>query len=512
MRIAIIVGTRPEIIKMSPIIRECQRQKLDYFILHTGQHYSYDMDRVFFENLNLPDPHYNLDVGSGSHGEQTGKMLIGIEKVLLKEKPDIVLVQGDTNTVAAGTLAASKLGIKVGHVEAGLRSFDRNMPEEANRVLSDHLSDYLFAPTEESINNLLKEGIGKNKIHLAYNTITDAVYQSIDIARQKSTILEELGLKTNEYFLVTAHRQENVDDEDRLNGIFQGLNSIASSYSCKIVFPIHPRTLKRVNEFGINVPEKINIIDPVGFLDFLQLEANARLIITDSGGLQEESCILGVPCVTLRDNTERPETVEVGSNMLASTNPEMIEACAEIMLQKERNWDNPFGDGHSAKRIIETIRRELSDYLFVPIEDSITTLLQEGIDKNKMHLTYKTITKAFYPNVDIEGQTPSNESGIKIPDKIHIIGPAGFLDSLQLEANACLTITDSEGVHEESCILKAPCMTLRDNRESIEVDSKMPVAIGHKVIEKSAVKCSTKKETGKIHLVMDNLESDKLKY
>jgi UDP-N-acetylglucosamine 2-epimerase (non-hydrolysing) len=285
-------------------------------------------------------------------------MLMGIERILLTEKPDIVLVQGDTNTVAAGTLAASKLNIKVGHVEAGLRSFDRTMPEEINRVLSDHLSDYLFAPTKESVNNLLKEGIDENKIHLTYNTITDAVFQGIDIAKEKSTILEVLGVKSNEYFLVTAHRQENVDIKDRLNGIFQGLTSIAKSFSCTVLFPIHPRTLKRVNEFGIKIPEEIRIIEPVGFLDFLQLEANARLIITDSGGLQEESCILKVPCVTLRDNTERPETVEVGSNMLASTNPEKIRQFAEDMLKIERNWTNPFGDGQSAKRIIEIIRRE----------------------------------------------------------------------------------------------------------------------------------------------------------
>ena len=358
MKIAIIVGTRPEIIKMSPIIRECQRQELDFLILHTGQHYSYEMDRVFFENLNLPDPKYNLDVGSGSHGEQTGKMLIGIEDIIFKEKTDIVLVQGDTNTVAAGTLAASKLGIKVGHVEAGLRSFDRKMPEEINRVLSDHLSDYLFAPTQESVNNLLEEGIDKSKIHLTYNTITDAVYQGIDIAEQKSTILDKLDLKKNSYFLVTAHRQENVDIKERLDGIFHGLENIANSFSCTILFPMHPRTLKRVNEFDIKIPDNILIIEPLGFLDFLQLEANARLIITDSGGLQEESCILKVPCVTLRDNTERPETVDVGSNMLASTDPGRILQFAKKMLQKERNWNNPFGDGESAKRIIEITRRE----------------------------------------------------------------------------------------------------------------------------------------------------------
>ncbi|MEZ5335339.1 MAG: UDP-N-acetylglucosamine 2-epimerase (non-hydrolyzing) [Methanolobus sp.] len=200
MKIAIIVGTRPEIIKMSPLIRECQQNNLDFFILHTGQHYSYEMDKVFFENLDLPNPDYNLDVGSGSHGEQTGKMLTGIEGILLKENPDVVLVQGDTNTVAAGTLAASKIGIKVGHVEAGLRSFDRTMPEELNRILSDHLSDYLFAPTQESINNLVQEGIDESKIHLTYNTITDAVFQGIGIAEQKSTILKKLNLKKNSFF------------------------------------------------------------------------------------------------------------------------------------------------------------------------------------------------------------------------------------------------------------------------------------------------------------------------
>ncbi|MDK2840996.1 MAG: hypothetical protein PWQ17_501, partial [Anaerophaga sp.] len=225
---------RPNLVNLFVLIdsrHSPMKQDLDFILLHTGQHYSYEMDRVFFENLNLPDPNYNLDVGSGNHGEQTGKMLIGIENVLLEENPDVVLVQGDTNTVAAGTLAASKLGIKVGHVEAGLRSFDRTMPEELNRILSDHLSDYLFAPTQESVDNLLKEGIDKNNIHLAYNTITDAVYQGIEIAEQRSTILKKLNLKKNSYFLVTAHRQENVDIKDRLHGIFHGLDKTAKSFS-----------------------------------------------------------------------------------------------------------------------------------------------------------------------------------------------------------------------------------------------------------------------------------------
>lgn len=360
MKLCIILGTRPEIIKMCPIIRECVKLELNYFVIHTGQHYSYELDRVFFEQLELPDPDYNLDAGSGTHGEQTGKMLVGIEKVLMNEKPDIVFVQGDTNTVAAGTLAAVKLGIKVGHVEAGLRSYDRNMPEEINRILSDHLSDYLFVPTEEARSNLLKEGIDENKIFLTYNTITDSVYQNIQVAKKKSNILNKLNLGPNEYFLVTAHRQENVDVKDRILGIIDGLSLVSCTFSTSILFPIHPRTLRRIQEFNLELPECVQIIPPLGFLDFLNLEANAKLIITDSGGLQEESCILNVPCVTLRDNTERPETLAVGSNMLASTNPSSILECVNIMLSKENEWLNPFGDGTSSKQILSIVRRELS--------------------------------------------------------------------------------------------------------------------------------------------------------
>ncbi|MDM7912778.1 MAG: UDP-N-acetylglucosamine 2-epimerase (non-hydrolyzing), partial [Methanotrichaceae archaeon] len=210
MTIAIILGTRPEIIKMAPVIRECQRRSQDFFVIHTGQHYSYEMDRVFFEDLELPLPEYNLDVGSGDHGEQTGKIMSGVEKVLKKEQPNVVLVQGDTNTVMAGALAASKLHIKVGHVEAGLRSYDRNMPEEINRVVADHVSDYLFAPTKIARKNLLAEGIADDKISITGNTIVDSVYQNLEIARKKVQALEALGLSGREYFLATVHRAENV--------------------------------------------------------------------------------------------------------------------------------------------------------------------------------------------------------------------------------------------------------------------------------------------------------------
>jgi UDP-N-acetylglucosamine 2-epimerase (non-hydrolysing) len=353
--ISIILGTRPEIIKMSPIIRECENQNLDYFILHTGQHYSYEMDRIFFEELELPEAKYNLDVGSGTHADQTGRIMIGVEEVLIKENPDVVLVEGDTNTVLAGALSAAKLHIKVGHVEAGLRSFDRRMPEEINRVLTDHISDYLFAPTDEAKKNLLREGINEDKIFVTGNTIVDAVYQNLEIAKRKVNALKALDLNPKEYFLVTAHRQENVDVKARLKGILRGLELIHEKLSLPVVFPIHPRTSKRIREFGLET-NGINLIDPLGFLEFLQLEANAKLVLTDSGGVQEETCILKVPCVTLRDNTERPETLEVGSNMIVGVNPESILEGVKTMLDKKTNWENPFGDGKAGEKIVEILK------------------------------------------------------------------------------------------------------------------------------------------------------------
>lgn len=355
MSIAVVLGTRPEIIKMAPVIRECQRRSLDYFVLHTGQHYSYEMDRVFFEQLELRQPKYNLDVGSGSHAEQTGKIMSGVEKILIKEKPDAILVQGDTNTVMAGSLAASKLHIKVGHVEAGLRSFDRNMPEEINRVVADHISDYLFAPTEIARDNLSREGIPENKISVTGNTIVDSVYQSKEIAERKVNVLDDLGLRPKEYFLVTAHRAENVDDGNRLKEIIKGLKLIKKEFGLPVVFSVHPRTKKMVQEFGLYF-DGIRAIEPVGFLEFLQLEANARLALTDSGGVQEETCILGVPCVTLRDNTERPETLEVKSNLLAGANAKAMLNGVKQMLQQGNGWKNPFGDGMASKWILQAFQ------------------------------------------------------------------------------------------------------------------------------------------------------------
>jgi len=357
MKISIVLGTRPEIIKMSSIIRECEKEGIDYFILHTGQHYSYNMDRIFFEQLELPEGKYNLDVGSGNHGAQTGKMLTEIEKILMKEKPDVVLVEGDTNTVLAGALAATKLHIKVGHVEAGLRSYFREMPEEINRVLTDHCSDYLFAPTEKSRRILINDGISDDKIFVTGNTIVDAVYQNMKIGKEKVNPLNDLNLKRKKYFLVTAHRQENVDDKSRFQGIFTGLELVSNEFGLPIIYPIHPRARKMMNEFGLKA-DGVEFIEPIDYLSFLQLEANAKLVLTDSGGVQEETCVLKVPCVTLRNNTERPETLEVGSNILAGTNPEKILNTTKEMAQKNINWENPFGDGKAGKKIVEILEQE----------------------------------------------------------------------------------------------------------------------------------------------------------
>ena len=354
MKVSIVLGTRPEIIKMSPVIRKLENLNMEYFILHTGQHYSYNLDRVFFEQLSLPEAGYNLDVGSGSHAEQTGRMLIGIEKVLSEEKPDVVLVQGDTNTALAGALSACKLGLDVGHVEAGLRSYDRRMPEEINRVLADHCSDFLFAPTEHSAKILMGEGLPQEKIFVTGNTIVDAIYQNIERPERARTI-EELGLGNGSYFLATVHRQENVDFESRVSSILKGLELASEYFNVPVVYPVHPRAKKMMDSFGFK-PD-LMLVDPVDFLSFLQLEKGADLILTDSGGVQEEACILGVPCVTLRDNTERPETVEVGANIVAGIKHDAILNKAKSMVNVLREWDNPFGQGKSASTIVDILRR-----------------------------------------------------------------------------------------------------------------------------------------------------------
>ena len=372
-KIAIIVGTRPEIIKCSPIIRLCEKRGVDYFIIHTGQHYDFNMDKIFFDELGIEPEMINLDVGSGSHAETTAKIISGIEKIFSELKPDVVLVQGDTNTVLAASLVSTKLHIQLGHVEAGLRSYDRRMPEEYNRIICDHISDYLFAPTKLAEKNLYAEGISKNdvlyydkiktpQVILTGNTIVDAIYENLDKAN-KSQIFSKLRIERGKYFLVTAHREENVDHRDKLFGILNGLKNIVEHYDIPIVFPIHPRTRKRLEEFGLmnqlNSIKNIKLIEPLGFFDLLALEANAKLVLTDSGGIQEETCSLRVPCVILRDRSDRSESLNIGASMLAGCDPDKILSMTEIMINKNRDWENPFGDGRAAERIIDYILKNV---------------------------------------------------------------------------------------------------------------------------------------------------------
>ncbi len=352
IKICIVVGTRPEIIKMSPVIRECQRRQLRFFIVHTNQHYSANLDKIFFSELKLPRPKYNLHANGGTPAEGSAAMLIGLEKILKKEKPTVVLVEGDTNTVLAGALAASRLNIKIGHVEAGLRSYFNEMPEERNRILTDHCSDFLFTPTQGAKNILKKEGMPLDSIFVVGNTIVDAVHQNLPLSKHKGTFKKT-------YFLATFHRAENVDNKKRLSGILAGLEAVSKEYNMRILCPLHPRTKDRIRTFSLPLPKGVEFIDPVGYLEFLWLESHAELVLTDSGGIQEEACILRVPCVTLRDNTERPETLAVGSNILAGATAKKIVSSTKKMLQIKKNWHNPFGDGKTAARIIDILTKEL---------------------------------------------------------------------------------------------------------------------------------------------------------
>lgn len=362
--VAFVLGTRPEIIKLAPVIRECERHAIEYTIIHTGQHYSDELDSVFFEQLELPTPDYNLQVGSQSHGRQTGEMLIGIEEVLLDEQPETVLVQGDTNSVLAGGLATSKLEMTLGHVEAGLRSFDREMPEETNRVAVDHIGDLLFAPTEQSQTYLREEGIPDDRIFVTGNTVVDAVQENASIAQTKSTVLRDLGLGSDSFALMTAHRAENVDDRDRFANILRGAGLVSDELGMPVVYPIHPRASAKLAEFDLVIPSDVRIVDSQAYLDFLHLQSEASVILTDSGGVQEEACVLGTPCVTLRDNTERPETIAVGANALAGTDPETILEETTNMYTTATNWENPLGDGTAAEQILDclgqTIAQEVS--------------------------------------------------------------------------------------------------------------------------------------------------------
>lgn len=364
-KVAVVVGTRPGIIKMSPLVKELDRRDIPNLLIHAGQHYSQNLDDTFFEDLNLRTPDYHLEQTKECefHGEQTAEMLQGIEQVLIAEKPKVVLVCGDANYNLAGALAARKLQIVVGHVEAGLRSEDWSMPEEHNRIIIDHISEHLFAPTDEARQNAIRDNV-KGEIHVTGNTVVDAVYENKDIAADSSDILDTLKIEPKGYFLVTAHREENVDNVDNLSSIINILKEVDTEYDEEIIFSIHPRTVKMLERFDlkheINSIDSLNIIDPVGYFDFLQLESNAFMILTDSGGIQEEACILQIPCVTMRANTERPETVSVGANIVAGVEQESVMQAIETMKTTTKEWENPFGDGDAAKRIINVSEAHLN--------------------------------------------------------------------------------------------------------------------------------------------------------
>lgn len=353
-KIAFILGTRPEIIKMYPLIMESKDRGLNFFIIHTNQHYDEKMDKVFFDELGIPQPKYNLNIGSGKQGEQVAKMIIGIEDILLEEYPDLVFVQGDTNTVLAGALTSSKLNIKLGHIEAGLRSYDRTMPEEVNRIVTDHLSDYLFAPTEKQKNILLSEGIDGNKIIITGNTIVDAVYKALTLSNTKSTILSDLYLETNKYCLLTCHRPSNTDNDLNFAAIINGISKICNENDIKCVFPFHPRLKNKID--SIKKDKNFILIEPLGYLDMLQLQKHSNMIFTDSGGIQEESCILEKKCIILRTNTERPESVQVGGSILLDfITAEDINSKYNIINNKVVKWINPYGDGNAAEYILRSL-------------------------------------------------------------------------------------------------------------------------------------------------------------
>ena len=360
MKIAVIIGTRPEIIKMAPVIDEIEKRNIDYILIHTGQHYDHEMSDQFFIDLELRKPDFNIGVGSGSHGKQTATMMNGIEEVLVEEKPDIVLVQGDTNAVLAGALVASKLHIPVGHVEAGLRSYDESMPEEINREVADVCSKLYFVPTEESAINLLFEGISPKDIFITGNTIVDTCIRNLKIA-QKSEEKHKFDFD-GDILTLTMHRVENVDNKERLQNIIDALLELDD---ITVVFPVHPRTVKTLKEFDmfekLENADHIELIKPVGYLDFLLLLSKSKFIMTDSGGLQEEAITLNVPCMTLRYNTERPETVKAGGNILVGAEKDKITSTVKEILnnddlyRKMSKAENPYGSGNSSKGILDAI-------------------------------------------------------------------------------------------------------------------------------------------------------------
>jgi UDP-N-acetylglucosamine 2-epimerase (non-hydrolysing) len=362
MRIISVVGARPNFMKIAPLVAECARVPgISHLLVHTGQHYDPGMSEVFFRDLSIPAPDIDLGVGSASHAVQTAQIMIEFEKVCARESPDLVIVVGDVNSTMAATLVAAKLNIPVAHVEAGLRSFDRAMPEEINRVVTDQLADYLFTTSREADENLKREGVNPERIHFVGNVMIDTLLKHRERA-DGLNVASRLGIEGDAYALMTLHRPSNVDNRATLQDILTAVQDISTSLP--VIFPIHPRTSQRIREFELDsmVHGKVQLTEPLGYLEFLNLMARARLVLTDSGGLQEETTILGVPCLTIRENTERPVTISEGSNELVGTDPDRIRAAAERILSGK--WKTPrvpeFWDGKAAERIVAILTANIS--------------------------------------------------------------------------------------------------------------------------------------------------------
>jgi UDP-N-acetylglucosamine 2-epimerase (non-hydrolysing) len=356
-----IVGARPNFMKIAPIVREMKRRERDFLplLVHTGQHYDAAMSDAFFTDLDIPRPDFHLEVGSASHAVQTARIMMEFEPVVTAEKPDWVLVVGDVNSTIACALVCSKLGVKVAHVEAGLRSRDRTMPEEINRLLTDQISDLLLTTSEDADENLEKEGIPAEKIRFVGNVMIDSLFHSMKIA-EKSKVRESLNLDGKDYAVLTLHRPSNVDDRHTLSNLLEAISAIGEKLP--VIFPVHPRTSARITEFGlVETIENSNVklIEPLGYLDFLRLYSGARLVLTDSGGIQEETTALSIPCLTLRENTERPVTISMGTNLLVGTNPEKIKQTAFEVLSREDSAKDvkipPLWDGRAAERICDCL-------------------------------------------------------------------------------------------------------------------------------------------------------------
>lgn len=355
MKVMSVLGIRPDWIKMKSVLSELDKKGLTHVMVHTGQHYSFNLDKVFFDQLEIRKPDHHLGVGSATQGKQAAKIIERAEMVIAEEKPDVVVVFGDSNSSLAA-LAAAKMNVRVAHIEAGMRAYDWRMPEEKNKRIVDHVSSQLFVYTNWQRDNLLKEQVHPRKIHVVGNPTVDVIKQFYDEAKRDG-IGRKLGLEPRGYFLVTAHRAENVDDRKALRSILRSLELVHRKSRKRVIWSLYPRTKKRIQEFHLRIPGGVEDYEPMGFLEFLNLEMNALCAITDSGTVQEETCILRVPCVVIRLSTERPETVKLGSSIVAGLEPSNVVGCVDRILRRKRDWKHPYGDGRTGKKIAAILER-----------------------------------------------------------------------------------------------------------------------------------------------------------